>query len=404
MDHVMTLVAAACAATLAALSLLAAYQWLLAAASVWGERPHPEHGQSGQTRFLVLVPAHDEEAGLPATLRSLDALEYAVDRYQVVVVADRCADGTAAAARRGGSLCLEREGGPAGKGAAIAWALDTLSGLSAPFDAVVVLDADTLAHPGLLAAFERGLRAGHQVQQGYNDLANPWESAFTRVIAVTSTLRNRLFYGGKARLGLSAMLTGTGMCFARALLERHRWDAFSVGEDWEFSASLLLHGERIRFNRDAKVFARESLGFRQASPQRLRWASGRHAVAATGGRALLAAGVRQRSLALCDAALTLAAPTYSLQAALALGCLALAALAPGGAAWPWLAPWAAGVAALLALYFLAGAALTAAPLRALGGIALIPAFLPWRVAVEVLGLLGYGRGRWVRTRRLPATR
>ena len=58
----------------------------------------------------------------------------------------------------------------------------------------------------------------------------------------------------------------------------------------------------------------------------------------------------------------------------------------------------------LAGYFLLGVALTEAPLRALAGIALIPAFLPWRIAIEILGLLGYGRKQWVRTARLPASR
>jgi len=63
--------------------------------------------------------------------------------------------------------------------------------------------------------------------------------------------------------------------------------------------------------------------------------------------------------------------------------------------------WAAGVTGGLAAYFLLGVARTEAPLRALTGIALIPAFLPWRVAIEVLGLMGYGRKQWVRTSRLP---
>ena len=104
MDALFTVLAAACAVTLAALSLLALYQWLLAAASAF-ERDAPTAPGSGErSRFVVLVPAHDEEAGLPATLRSLGALAYPKDRYRVVVIADRCADGTAAAARRGGAL------------------------------------------------------------------------------------------------------------------------------------------------------------------------------------------------------------------------------------------------------------------------------------------------------------
>jgi hypothetical protein len=69
-------------------------------------------------------------------------------------------------------------------------------------------------------------------------------------------------------------------------------------------------------------------------------------------------------------------------------------------AWKGLAVWAGAVTALLAAYFAAGLALTEAPLRALAGIILIPIFLPWRMTIEILGLLGYGRKRWVRTARV----
>ena len=251
-----------------------------------------------------------------------------------------------------------------------------------------------------LRAFDEALRSGQEVQQGYNYLSNPWQSPFTRIIAVTSVLRNELFYAGKERLGITSMLSGTGMCFSRRIIERLGWNAFSVGEDWEFSVALLLAGERIHFNRYARVRAAESHGFRQASRQRLRWASGRHGVAAASTHTLIAAGLRQRRLELWDAALTMFAPTYSSQGALVILSVALAAFLRDDAAWSLLLPFALAVAALLCAYFATGLVLTDAPMRALGGILLIPAFLPWRVSIELLGAMGYGRSRWVRTSRV----
>jgi hypothetical protein len=193
------------------------------------------------------------------------------------------------------------------------------------------------------------------------------------------------------------------MCFSRRIIERYGWTAFSVGEDWEFSASLLLNDETIHFNPAARVMARESQGFQQASTQRLRWASGRHAVARASAAALLRAGITRRRFDLCDAALTLSAPTYSAQATLAVLCLALSLPFMDHAAWRILAMWAIGVTSLLAAYFTAGLALTDAPVRAAAGILLIPVFLPWRMAIEVLALLGFGRNRWVRTARMSSS-
>ena len=181
-------------------------------------------------------------------------------------------------------------------------------------------------------------------------------------------------------------------------------DRFSVGEDWEFSVLLLLNGETIHFNRQARTIARESKGFRQASSQRLRWASGRQAVAGGGASRLCArgcgAGSRHSSMPL----LTLVAPTFSAQATLTLLCLVVSLWVAADPSWSFLPIWAAAMTGLLAAYFLVGVALTEAPGRALFGIVLIPAFLPWRLAIEIYGLLGYGRNQWVRTSRLPASR
>jgi cellulose synthase/poly-beta-1,6-N-acetylglucosamine synthase-like glycosyltransferase len=398
----LTALLAACAGLLALLALLAAYQWLLAAVAL-RPRPPARAPSSPPPRFLLLVPAHDEEVLLPATLRSIEALLYPGDRVTTVVVADRCTDGTAAAARRLGAVALERTGGPAGKGAAIAWALERLGTLRVPYDAVLIVDADTQMAPQALAAFAAGLADGHQVQQAHNGLANPAESLFTRIISVTSTLRNRFFYAGKAPLGLSGLLLGTGMCVSRAVLERHGWTAFSVGEDWEISVQLLLAGWRIHFNPDAQVFARESRGMREASPQRLRWASGRYAVVATSAWQLVRHGLAARRPELLDAALTLAAPNYSTQATLTLLAAGVLWALPASPASRALLGAAAALVASHAALFLLGCLYAPQPLSALRGALLIPLVLPWRLAIELLALLGYGRKVWLRSAR-PAPR
>jgi hypothetical protein len=86
---------------------------------------------------------------------------------------------------------------------------------------------------------------------------------------------------------------------------------------------VLLQSTTIYFNADARVLARESIGLKQASTQRLRWASGRYAVAASTAWKLCAAGISRRRPYIADAALTLVIPTYSTQATLAVKLAAL---------------------------------------------------------------------------------
>jgi hypothetical protein len=388
-----------CAAVLLFLSVLVLYQWIWAIVALLPWRRRQAVPAAERTRFAVVIPAHNEETVLATTLASLAQADYPRDRLHVIVVADRCDDYTAIVARSRGVEALDRRDGLPGKGAAIAYAVDHLRKTANPFDALVIVDADTVVDGSCFAAFDEAVRSGCDVQQGYNTLSNPWESSFTRIIAVTSVLRNRFFYDGKERLGVSSMLSGTGMCFSRRIIETYGWKALSVGEDWEFSVSLLLNGEKIHFNNDARVMARESSRFAQAGPQRLRWASGRHGVATATAAKLFTAGVRLRRPELWDAAFTIVAPPYSVQAMLTVLCTVASALLWAGGASSLLLSWAVVLSGLLAAYFAVGLAHTEAPLRALLGLIVIPAFLPWRTAIEILGLIGYGRRTWVRTSR-----
>src|SRR6266536_400973 len=67
--------------------------------------PRPED----RLTFAVLVPAHDEEATIAATIASLRRLAYPPERWSLAVIADNCADATATIARAAGATVLERD-------------------------------------------------------------------------------------------------------------------------------------------------------------------------------------------------------------------------------------------------------------------------------------------------------
>jgi GT2 family glycosyltransferase len=106
-----------------------------------------------EPRFAVVVPAHDEEQTISSTLRSLELLDYAPDRYEVFVVADNCKDSTAEVARRFRCTVWERmDPERKAKGYALSWAFERIP---EEYDAIVVVDADTRVDPQLLAGFAR---------------------------------------------------------------------------------------------------------------------------------------------------------------------------------------------------------------------------------------------------------
>jgi len=120
--------------------------------------------QPSRTRFLIAIPAHDEEAGIAATVRSCLAFDYRRELFEVVVIADNCTDQTAAVARREGASVVVRDDPiKKSKGYAIAYLIEQLrqSGQFLDFDALVIIDADSTASRDLLTGFAGLLESGH---------------------------------------------------------------------------------------------------------------------------------------------------------------------------------------------------------------------------------------------------
>src|SRR5258708_38764066 len=82
--------------------------YLAALALLSWEAEVPASDGSEKTRFDVIVPAHDEELGIAATVESLLAVDYPAELRRVLVVADNCGDATAARARDAGAVGLAR--------------------------------------------------------------------------------------------------------------------------------------------------------------------------------------------------------------------------------------------------------------------------------------------------------
>ena len=107
-------------------------------------------------RFLVVVPAHDEQAGIVATVISCKSLNYPEHLFRVLVVADNCTDATGIPARDAGARVLERHDSTRrGKGYAIQYLIESLiqAGEFDRLDALVFVDADSTVDPDLLRRF-----------------------------------------------------------------------------------------------------------------------------------------------------------------------------------------------------------------------------------------------------------
>jgi len=353
----------------------AAHLGLLAAASMFYREPRQDPG--GDLSFLVLIPAHNEELTIGRCLAAIEADRRPRDR--VLVVADRCTDRTAEIARACECEVLERgKDEEPGRAAARQAGLEYARGLA--WDAVVMLDADSVIEPGFFPACERALATGADAVQGRS------ESGRGRTLTAEASLAAFTLQGitiprGRDRLGLSVRLRGTGMAIRRGVALSHRFRA-PASEDLFFTLDLLLDGVRCSHVERARLRSEGAGTWGAFGGQKVRYEAGRMAAARTYVPRLFRRAFRHRDIACAEAAWFLATPPFALAV---LSLLAAAALAAIAGAWTVTAIFGAGLVAL-ALTLVTGLVQARAGLRTWLALLAAPWYLAWKAAVQARAL------------------
>lgn len=284
------------------LAVIGVYQFVF---SLFGMYKKKKKQQFPPTKsFAVLVAAHNEEQVVGALMENLKLLNYPKELYDVFVICDNCTDGTANVVRSHNmNACVRTNPNLRGKGYAIEWMLKELWKMPRQYDAVVMFDADNLAHPDFLNEMNNDLCSGARVIQGYIDTKNPEDSWVTAAYGVSYWYVNRLWQLPRHNLGMANFLGGTGMCFETGLLKEIGWGATSLVEDLEFTMRCASRGIYPVFNYDAKLFDEKPLTFKASARQRLRWMQGHFTVARRYFFPMLWKSIKERSMTKFDMAL-----------------------------------------------------------------------------------------------------
>jgi 1,2-diacylglycerol 3-beta-glucosyltransferase len=379
----------------AVLALMITYLLLLTGAAVFAPRYTKLRQQSPTQRFLILVPAHNEERLLPSLLANLHQLNYPASLYAIHVIADNCTDQTAALARANGAFAHERvDDERRGKGYALQWLMQQLEVSAVPHDAVLILDADSIVSPNFLAVMDARLARGERAIQAYYAVRDPQSSWSASLRSVALAALHYLRPLGRMPLGGSAGLKGNGMVFAAEILREYQWSA-SLTEDIEYHLTLILGGHRVTFAPDAIVWAEMPSSLKAARTQNVRWERGRQEMLRQYVPRLLRAALARRSYLLFDAAVEQIIPPFSLVAAASL--LSLIA----SVALQSIPAVLLGVFLLLgqAVYILAGLWLSGAPKKVYQALLYAPIFIVWKVWLYLRVLIGLDRKGWTRTAR-----
>lgn len=330
----------------AALALFAVSMFLAAeiVASFGAHAPGPPPPRA-RGRLAVVIPAHNEQAVVAATVAAVRAEIRDVDR--IIVVADNCDDETAARARPVGADAIERKDkSRCGKGYALQFGVDHLR--HDPPETVVFLDADCRPAPGAIARIaERAAYLQRPVQALY--LMRPPEGASPKaaVSAFAWLLMNRVRMSGLQQLCGASRLTGSGMAFPWRLISEADLASGEIVEDLALTLKMIDAGAPPFLDLGAIVDSELARSETGAATQRARWEHGSLAMAARKAPALLARGLKGDGKALAMA-FDLAVPPLTVLTAAIAAMLILSLIAGfAGAMGPFrLVSWSALIFAL----------------------------------------------------------
>lgn len=292
---------------------LTAYYLIISLFGIYKKDDKEAENCKPEKKFALLVAAHNEEMVVGNIVDSLKEIDYPKDLYDIFVIADNCTDKTAEIARKHGGNVHERKvPDKRGKGYALEWMFNRIFKMETKYDAIAIFDADNLVSKNFLKEMNYKLVNGYKVVQGYIDSKNPDDSWITQSYSISFWTTNRLFQLGRANLGLSNQIGGTGFCMDTEILKKLGWGSTCLTEDLEFTCKLVIHGHKVGWAHNAIVYDEKPLTLKQSWNQRKRWMQGFADVSSRFFFKLIKKAVKERSLIALDCALYTMQPYLTL--------------------------------------------------------------------------------------------
>lgn len=280
--------------------------------------------KSARPSIAVLIPAHNEQLGIGATLESLRA--QLIDGDRIIVIADNCQDNTAAIARSYDAIAIERtDTVKRGKSYALDYGMRYLE-QNEPSETVVIVDADCLIQPDSLTRLASlAVQKNRPVQALYLMYSPPNSSLKTKIAEFAWAVKNWARALGYRHLGLPCQLMGTGMAFPWALIQKANIASGHIVEDLKLGLELADQRHPPLFCPEAVVTSVFPINTEGAKSQRTRWEHGHLGMIAKEGPALLLRSLAKFNLGMLALVLDMCVPPLALLTLLVLS-LALAGI------------------------------------------------------------------------------
>ena len=255
-------------------------------------------------KYAVLISARNEETVIGELIHSLKAQNYPKKCLKIFVCADNCTDQTASIARGAGAIVYERRNHKQiGKGYALGYLLSKIREdyKKECYDGYFVFDADNILDKNFVSKMNAVFANGYRVVTGYRNSKNFGSSWISAGYGVWFLRECKLMNNVRMKLGISAMVSGTGFLISAEIVEKNNgWKHTLLTEDLEFSIDSIISGEKIGYCEKAVFYDEQPTTFETSFFQRIRWVKGAYQVFGRYGQSLFKEIFKRKSLGLFD--------------------------------------------------------------------------------------------------------
>lgn len=231
----------------------------------------------------ILIPAHNEEKVIGATIASMLQLEYPKDKLKIIVINDGSQDRTkeiilSYAVQDSRVQLYDVPKGEGGKGKSRALNLGIKQ---AHADVIAIYDADNTPDKDALRYLVANLISDPSLGAvlGKFRTVNKDVNLLTRFINIETLSFQSMLQAGRWQMHNVATLPGTNfVMWSRIINELDGWDEEALTEDSELSIRIYEHGYKIKFIPYSVTFEQEPQEWKVWIKQRMRWVRGNNYV------------------------------------------------------------------------------------------------------------------------------
>ncbi len=231
----------------------------------------------------ILIPAHNEEKVIGATIASLLRLEYPKEKLTVLVINDGSTDATRdiildAAGRDGRVRLFDVPAGEGGRGKSRAL---NLAMARVESEVIAIYDADNTPDPHALRYLVAQLLENKELGAALGKFrtVNKNVNILTRFINIETLSFQSMLQAGRWQMHNIATLPGTNFVVWTWLIRQlNGWDEQALTEDSELSIRIYQEGYKIKFVPYAVTYEQEPQTWGVWIRQRIRWVRGNNYV------------------------------------------------------------------------------------------------------------------------------